>query len=174
MRKSTNELGCVVWTASALWWSACCFCLWSDDVFCILILPSFLPVYYESLHYMHITTPASAFVVVLRSSTGTRARAMVRSDRPTAGKRVLEFSPLPEHLAERKMKCHADDSRCQNYSETLLYNTSKSSGWHCRMVARTSSPKRVFEKPFYYYFWLILYIIFSQILFSVLYKPQRL
>lgn len=145
------------------------FCrLWSCDVFCISILPSLLPISCESLHYMQITTPASVYMVVLRSSTDTWARSMVRSDRLAPGEQILEFSPPPGSLAVRKIKCHAHDSRCQNrnYLETLLWNTSNTSGWSWLMNARTSSLKSVFEKPFYYPFWLILYIIFSQILFQ--------
>lgn len=165
------EQGCVLFELPV----HCCdplvasFCrLWSYDVFCISILPSLLPISCESLHYMQITTPASVFMVALRSSTGTWARSVVRSDRLAPGEQISEFSPPPGSLAVWKIKCHADDSRCQNrsYLETLLWNTSNTSGWSWLMNARTSLLKRVFGKPFYCYFWLILYIIFSQILFQ--------
>lgn len=106
-----------------------------------------------SLHYMQITTPASVFIVELRSNTGSWARSIVRSDRPALGERILEFSPQPGSLAVQKIKCRADDSHCQNrnYSESLLWNTSNSSGWSWLLKARTSL-KRVFEKPFLLFF----------------------
>ena len=106
------------------------------------------------LHYMQINTPASVFIVELRSNTGSWARSIVGSDRPALRERISEFSPQPGSLAEQKIKCHADDSRCQNtnYSQTLWWNTSNSSGRSWLTNARTTSLKRVFEKPFFLLF----------------------
>lgn len=69
---------------------------------------------------MQITTPAS--VLIKELNTGSWARSIVGSDRPALGERISEFSPQPGSLAVQKIKCHADDSHCQNrnYSETLV------------------------------------------------------
>lgn len=130
-----------------------------------------------SLHYMQITTPASVFIVELRSNTGLWARSIVRSDRPALGERVPEFSPQPGSLAVQKMKCHADDSHCQNrnYSETLWWNNLKLI-WQKLTHEKPEQHhlKGSLKSLLFYNFWLILYIIFSQILFSVLYKTARI
>lgn len=142
-------------------------CLWSYDVFGVWSLP--FPVTYQlwSLHYMQITTPASVFIVGL--NTGSWVRSIVRSDRPALGEQISEFSPQPGSLAVQKIKCHADDSHCQNrnYSETLVENL-KLIWLELTHKSQSIITKKGLRKAFfyYYYFWLILYIIFSQILFQ--------
>lgn len=68
-----------------------------------------------------------------------------------------------------------DNSHCQNgsFSEALLWNISKISGWIWLMKARIL-PKRVFEKPFLLFLLTDSVHYFQPNTFSVLYKPQRL
>lgn len=169
-KKSANEQGWFVWIASALLWSACCFFLPSLKLWRLLHFNFTFSVTYQlwksTLHEDNHTSQCIYGGAEEQHWHMSTIDGQVRQ----AGTRWadIEFSPPPGSLAVRKIKCHADDSRCQNrnYLETLLWNTSNTSGWSWLMNARTSSLKRVFEKPFYYYFWLILYIIFSQILFQ--------
>lgn len=170
-KKSANERGCVLFKLPV----HCCdplvasFCrLWTYDVFCIWTFTFSVTYQLWSLHYMQITTPASVFIVELRSNTGSWARSIVRSDRPALGERISEFSPQPGSLAVQKIKCHADDSHChnRNYSENLgtpQTHLAKVDLWKPEHHHLKGSLKSLFYS---YYFWLILYIIFSQILFQ--------
>lgn len=114
-KKSANEQSCVFFDLPVLWPACCSF----FAVFEVMTSSAFqfyplLPISCEHLHYMQITTPASAFMVAMRGSTGTWVWSIVRSDRPAPGEQISEFSPRPGTLTVLRIKCPPTDPCCQN------------------------------------------------------------
>lgn len=147
----------------------CCnlllFSLWSYDVFCISISPS---VIYQlwSLNYVQITTLISVFMVELRSSTATWARSMVRSDRPTLCERYWSSVLSQKVWQYRRLNVMQTIPTAKTETIQKLF-----CGTPQKYLAEFDSWKQEYYlkgslKSLFIIFWLILYIIFSQILFQ--------